>query len=56
MRNIYMTSVKVFRNSRNTVIFGGDHSITYELTRAAVDVAGEIGFVLFDAHHDVRTE
>ncbi len=56
MGSIHRTSAKVFRNSRNTVIFGGDHSITYELTRSAVDVTGEIGFVLFDAHHDVRTE
>ncbi len=56
MRNIYAASIRVFRHAENTVVLGGDHSITYELAKAAAEVSGEIGLVLFDAHHDVRTE
>jgi formimidoylglutamase len=56
MRNIYTVAISVFRRAENTVVLGGDHSITYELGKAAAEVSGEIGLVLFDAHHDVRTE
>jgi len=56
MKNIYTTAIGVFRHAENTVVLGGDHSITYELGKAAAEVSGEIGLILFDAHHDVRTE
>lgn len=57
MRRLAEVADEVFKSAENVLTFGGDHSLTYELIKAARRVSGgEMGLIQFDAHHDTRTE
>jgi len=57
MRRLRLAAHIVFGSAEHVMALGGDHSLTYELIRAARNAAeGEIGLVQFDAHHDMRTK
>ena len=57
MKRLRLAAQTVFQNAEHVIAIGGDHSLTYELIRAARNAAeGEIGLVQFDAHHDMRTK
>lgn len=55
MRRLAAAASSVYGKSDHVLALGGDHSISYELIRAAkANAKGEIGLVQFDAHHDTR--
>ena len=57
MRRLRIAAEPIFENAQHVVALGGDHSLTYELVRAARKIAqGEIGLIQFDAHNDMRTK
>jgi len=53
---IYKQSFESFQKNRKTIFLGGDHSISYPLTRAFFDYAQNSGkepcIIIFDAHVD----
>ena len=53
---IYKNSFEVFETKPRTVFLGGDHSISYSLTRAFLDFCENSGkepcLIVFDAHAD----
>ena len=53
---IYKNSFKVFETKLKTIFLGGDHSISYSLTRAFLDYCQNSGkepcLIIFDAHAD----
>lgn len=57
MRRLATAAGTVFERAEHVVSFGGDHSSTYELIKAArAHANGDIGLIQFDAHHDTRTK
>ena len=53
---IYKNSFKMFESQRKTVFIGGDHSISYSITRGFFDLCQSSGkepcLIIFDAHAD----
>jgi len=53
---IYKNSFKMFETQPRTVFVGGDHSISYSLTRGFFDSCQNLGkepcLIVFDAHAD----
>ncbi len=55
---IYTKAFKFFKNNSRTIFLGGDHSISYSLTRAFFDFVQDSNFgkepclIVFDAHLD----
>jgi len=57
MRRLRLVAASVFAKAGYVLTLGGDHSLTYELVKAArAQAKHEIGLVQFDAHHDTREE
>jgi len=56
---IYENSFKMFEEQPRTIFLGGDHSISYSLTRAFLDSCEHAGkepcLIVFDAHPDLMT-
>lgn len=54
---IYENSFEIFEQKPKTIFLGGDHSISYSITRAFFDYCDNIGkkscLIVFDAHADV---
>jgi arginase family enzyme len=53
---IYKNSFEIFKSKEKTIFLGGDHSISYSLTRAFLDYCENEGrepcLIVFDAHPD----
>lgn len=53
---IYNSSFEIYKNQNKSVFFGGDHSVSYPLTKAFFDFTENSGrescLIVFDAHPD----
>lgn len=56
-KSIYERAFKIFKNKSQPIFIGGDHSISYGLTRAFFDYVQDSGkepcLIIFDAHPDL---
>ncbi len=50
---IYQKSKQIFHNSKKTIFLGGDHSISYPLSKAFVKTHNSPAIIVFDAHFDL---
>jgi agmatinase len=57
LEELYLAVKPIAKDRKIPIMLGGEHSLTYPCVKACAEEAGEnIGFVVMDAHFDLREE
>lgn len=57
LEELYFAVVPIVKDGKIPLMMGGEHSLTYPCVKACAEFADEkIGFVVLDAHFDLRSE